>query len=196
MSFINERLPETLGAGLVIGPEWKTEIVPLDNGREVRDAKWLYPRWRASGSMGAFSQVERRELQSWFVAVRGRHGVFRVRDPIDFVAESETIAPAIGTLTPVQLLKTYSIRAAASAAVLIQAPVDGTVVVYRNGAPVSVTVDHLTGLVTPTAPWVAGDYTWSGEFDRWMRFDSDHGRITAIAPRALTVDIELIEVRV
>jgi uncharacterized protein (TIGR02217 family) len=195
MSFVNKRLPLRLGAGLRISPTWKTRVTMLDNGREVRNREWLYPIWRAWGSLGAFTPDDRVAMRRWFVAMAGRHMAFRVRDPLDFTATDEVIAPSIGTSTPVQLLKTFAIDGLAGVSVLIQAPVDGSVTVYRNGSPVTCTVDDETGLVTPAAPWAAGDYTWSGQFDRWMRFDSDENAVQANALNAYTADIELVEVR-
>lgn len=196
MSFVNASLPRRLGAGLRIGPRWKTQITPLKNGREFRNREWLYPVWFARGSMGAFTPADRVAMRNWFVAVCGQHLAFRVMDPLDHLADGEVIAPTIGTSTPVQLLKTYAIDGAGtSVSTLVQAPVDGSVTVYRNGSPVTCTVDDETGLVTPAAPWAAGDYTWSGRFERWMRFESDENAVTATALNAYTADIELVEVR-
>jgi len=196
MSFINARLPERLAAGLVIGPEWRTEIVPLDNGREVRDAKWLYPRWKAIGNMAAFEPAERQALLRWFIATRGMLNAFRVKDPLDWVAANEPIAPVVGTTTPVQLFKSYGIaEAGVSVPVRIQAPVEGTVTVYADGVAVAGTLDAGTGLFTPDEAWDGADFTWSGQFDRWMRFASDHGAVTAVAKHVLTADVELVEVR-
>lgn len=194
MSFINARLPRRITAGLRIGPEWKTRVTELDNGREVRNREWRYPRWRASGNMAVFTPDDRAALRHWFVAVAGKHQAFRVQDPVDHIAANEPIAPVIGTLTPVQLVKSYDIAGTGvGVSTLIQAPV--TAAVFREGSPVAVTVDEETGLVTPDAPWAAGTYTWTGEFDRWMRFDSDWGAVAAEAANVYTADIELIEVR-
>lgn len=196
MSFINARLPRRISAGLRIGPEWRTQVVELDNGREVRNGQWLYPRWRASGNMGAFSETDRAEFRRLFVAARGRLYAFRVYDPVDCTATGESLAPTVGTQTPAQLIKTYTFPGDSSGVVVkVTAPVDGTVVVYRDGTPVAVTVDDETGLVTPDANWQAGTYTWAGQFDRWMRFDSDWGALTANAMNAYTADVELVEVR-
>lgn len=196
MSYINARLPRKLSAGLRIGPEWKTRVVTHHNGREQRNAEWLYPRWRATGNMGAFTEPDRAAFRHLFVATRGRWAAFRVFDPLDCVASGEPIAPAIGTTSPVQLMKTYTFPGASTAvSVPIQAPVAGSVVVYRDGVPVAGTLDDTLGLFTPGAPWEAGTYTWSGQHDRWMRFDSDWGALTANAMNAYTADIELVEVR-
>jgi len=196
MSFINARLPERLAAGLVIGPEWRTEIVPLDSGREVRDAKWLYPRWKAIGNMAVYDTIDCARLRQWFVACRGQLSAFRVKDPLDWLAINEPIAPIVGTTTPVQLIKSYGIaEAGVSVPVRIQAPVDGTVTVYADGVAVAGTLDAEKGLFTPDEAWDGTDFTWSGQFDRWMRFASDHGAVTAVAKHVLTADVELVEVR-
>ena len=199
MSFLNARLPMRLAAGLRIGPRWKTEVTPLDSGREVRDQKWLYPKWEAVGSTAAFTVEGRRAMRNWFVAVRGRACVFRVRDPLDYQAVNEPIAPAIGTRNPVQLLKTYAIPLLDSGVVAVvtrvQAPVPAGFVLHADGAAVDGELDDLAGLFTPAEPWEGDVFTWSGPFDRWMRFESDAGAITAAAHNAQTADIELVEVR-
>lgn len=194
MSFINASLPRRIAAGLRIGPEWRTEIVPMDNGREVRDAKWLYPRWRASGNMGAFEAADRAAFRGIFVAARGKWAAFRVLDPLDCVASGEPLAPTPGSTAPVQLTKTYDFGPAA-VTLRIQAPVAGSVTVYADGSPVAGVLDSDTGLFTPTNPWSGTAFTWSGQFERWMRFDSDWGALNADAMNAFTADIELIEVR-
>lgn len=196
MSFINARLPRRISAGLRIGPEWRTQVVDLDNGREVRNAQWLYPRWRASGNMGAFSETDRAELRRLFVAARGKLYAFRVYDPVDYSAAGEVIAPSVGTTTPVQLIKTYTFPGDSSGVTIkVTAPVAGSVTVFRDGTAVAGTLDASTGLFTPSTTWLAGAYTWTGQFDRWMRFDSDWGSLTANALNAYTADIELVEVR-
>lgn len=194
MAFIDTRMPRRIAAGFTVGPEWKTLVVPLDNGREQRNRQWLYPRWRGQGNMGSFKPADRQELMGMFVAVGGRLNAFRFFDPTDHSVEGEAIAPSIGTSSPVQLVRTYGFGSA-SAIVLIQAPVAGTVTVFRNGVAVSGTLDATTGLFTPAAPWVAGTFTWTGQYDRWMRFDSDWSAFTADALDVWTADIDLIEVR-
>lgn len=48
-----------------------------------------------------------------------------------------------------------------------------------------------TGEVTA----ITGTPTWSGEFDVWVRFDSDYNAFTIGDIDAHSADIELVEVR-
>lgn len=196
MSYIDARLPKRLAAGLQIGPTWRTEIAEMVNGGEKRNRRWLYPRWRASGNMGAFDATDREGFRALFVVAAGRARAFRVQDPLDWQAEDQPISPTVGSTTAVQLTKRYTFPGGSDYIdVRIQAPVSGTVTVYKDGSPVAGTLDTDTGLFTPSSTWASGTYTWDGEFDRWMRFDSDENAIVANALHVYTADIELIEVR-
>ena len=194
MSFINTRLPQCVAYGFAGGPEWSTLIVPKDNGGEQRNRRCQYPLYRYSASFLNLSEVGQREVMAAFMATAGRWAAFRFHDRMDYTATSEAIAPEVGTSEPVQLVKAYSLGAATTTR-LISAPVAGTVTVYRNGVAVAGTLDDTTGLFTPAAPWVAGTFTWSGEFDVWVRFDSDWNAFSRDAPDAHNSTIDLIEVR-
>ena len=65
--------------------------------------------------------------------------------------------------------------------------------VYLGVTPVAGTLDLLTGEFTPTAPWAAGSYTWSGEFYVWVHFTNDYNSFTINSWRASTADLELEE---
>lgn len=192
--YIDSRLPHRVEAGFRGGPEWMTRITTLRNGREVRNRMRAYPTFRYTASIGAFTAADRQALIDVFMATFGKHLCFRFRDPTDYRVTAEPLSPEIGTSTPVQLSRAYAFGPS-TAVGLIQAPSSGTVVVYRNGSPVTVSVDHLTGLVTPSAPWAAGTYTFACQYDRWVRFDSDWGAFTAEASNVYTAELELVEVR-
>jgi uncharacterized protein (TIGR02217 family) len=196
MSYINATMPRRIAAGFKIGPRWKTDITVMDNGREQRNRGWLYPRWEGSGNLGAFSPEDRQALIAMFVVAGGRWSAFRVFDPTDHYVSNEPVAPDFGTSMPLQLMRGYTFPGSGvSVPVLVQAPIGSTVVVKRNGTPVAGTLDDTLGLFTPAAPWEHGLYTWTGQYERWMRFDSDWGAFTANAMNAYTADIDLIEVR-
>lgn len=190
---IDWRLPSRIAAGFKGGPEWQTRVTPLRNGREVRNREWLYPRYRYSANFGAFNAQDRQALIGAFMATGGKHLLFRFRDPTDFIVAAEPLLPVVGTSTPVQLSRRYSFGPSYATS-LLQAPVAGTTVVRRDGVPIAVTVDALTGLVTPSAPWASGAYTFDTQYDRWVRFDSDWGAFTAATPGVWTSDIDLVEV--
>jgi len=195
MSKIDAELPRRLLAGLQIGPEWQSEIATGVNGWEKRNGRWAVARWRAAGSMAAYTEAAREEFRGMFVVARGRLRAFRVRDPLDWMAIDQPLAPEIGTTDAVQLAKTYTFPSSSETyAIPVRAPA-ATSVVKVDGVAVDGTLDPMTGLFTPDENWAAGTYTWTGAFWHWMRFDKDWGSLNAPASNVQTADIELIEVR-
>jgi len=199
MTYIDTRLSDCVAQGFTGGPEWNTLIVSLANGREQRNGQWLYPKHRYAAQYMNFKLAERQEVLAAFHAARGQLHAFRFKDWNDYTAESEdgawtaTLSPTIGTTTAAQLFKNYMMGSQTTQR-KVQAPVLG-VVIKRNGAPVTVTFDYTTGLVTPSSNWLAGVYTWEGDHDVWVRFASDYNAFTATNNTAGTADIELVEVR-
>ena len=191
--FIDTRLPQSVAYGFQGGPEWNTAIVELDNGGEVRNGQWKYPKMRYSASFNNLSAAGQREVMAAFYAVRGRLYAFRFSDPMDNEAHNEPIAPNIGTSDAVQLVRSYRLGPQAVTR-RIQAIVSG-VVRDSSGAAVAGALDSGRGLFVPASPWEDDDYTWSGEFDVWVRFDSDHNAFTLGDLDAHSADIELVEVR-
>jgi uncharacterized protein (TIGR02217 family) len=192
MSYIDQRLLDCIAYGISGGPEYKTTVVKMDNGRELRNGEWLYPLHRYSVPLSSFGQPVADALLEAFHATRGQLHAFRFRDPADNQATQEPLAPAVGTSTPVQLAKTYT-RAGISTTRLIQAPRDA--VVRRNGVAVAGTLNTGTGMFTPSAPWASGTYDWTGPFDVWVRFASDWNTLQVVARGIYTADVELVEVR-
>lgn len=181
MAFISTRMPRSIAAGFTVGKDWSTVIVPLANGREQRNAQWLFPKLRARANYAAWTAETQEALQAMFVACRGRLHAFRFYDPTDHSAVDQPLLTVAGVT---YLAKAYQFGSE-TAYRLIQAPWSD---VTLSGAG---TVDPDTGIVTGAAP---GD-TWSGTFDVWMRFDSDWGAITAEAQNFYSTDVDLIEVR-
>jgi uncharacterized protein (TIGR02217 family) len=191
--FIDTQLPQCVAYGFQGGPEWSTAIVELDNGGEVRNGQWKYPRMRYSAAFNNLSKDGQREVMAAFYAARGRLYAFRFNDPLDNLADAEPIAPSIGSTDAVQLIRTYRLGPEAATR-RIQAIVSATV---RNSAGMTVAgaLDAGRGLFVPASPWEDDSYTWSGEFDVWVRFDSDHNAFTLGDLDAHTASIELVEVR-
>ncbi|UHQ21882.1 DUF2460 domain-containing protein [Lysobacter sp. 5GHs7-4] len=193
MSFVNVRMPTCVAYGFTGGPAYSTLVVPLENGREQRNRQWFYPRHQYSAQYLNLDLEAQRLVLEIFHALVGQLHCCRFKDHNDYQAFDEPLAPAIGTSTAVQLIKTYSMGPQATTR-LIQAPVAGAVI-KRNGVAVAGTLDVETGLFTPDAPWASGTYTWTGEFDVWVRFASDYNAFQIGNVDAHTADIELIEVR-
>lgn len=193
MSFIDTRLSDCVAYGFSGGPEWSTQVVMLDNGREQRNAQWLYPRHRYTAQYMNLRPNVRDEILAAFQACRGQLHAFRFKDHNDYRLDGEVIGLAGGGVTPIQLTKTYRFGTEAATR-LIQAPVDG-LVIEVDGVPIDGTVDE-HGRFTPDAAWPgSGDITAHGEFDVWVRFESDFNAFTIGSWQAHTADVALVEVR-
>lgn len=177
---------------------WNTEVVNQDNGKTRRNGRWLYPKHKYNAQFLNLPKADQQHVLAAFHVAVGQLHCFRFKDWNDYEAVSAAgdwepmLLPTAGTMTPAQLFKRY-VFGSGTKDRRIQAPVSATVVVLRNGVPVSATVDYETGLVTPLANWVAGDYTWTGEHDVWVRFNSDYNAFAIGNKNAHTSDIELIE---
>ncbi|KOR44274.1 hypothetical protein ADT25_10990 [Xanthomonas oryzae] len=199
MTYIDARLSDLVAFGFSGGPEWSTRIVPLENGQEQRNGQWRYPRYRFKAQYLNFREEARNDILAAFNAARGRLYAFRFKDYNDFIARAERVYPTAGTRDAVQLIKTYPLGPVSTPR-KIQAPVAGAATVYDHLAnPVPGTLDTSVGLFVPATAWGNGPYTWSGEFDVWVRFDSDYNAFT-IGNRSgdeyvATAEIELLEVR-
>ena len=180
MSFINTRLSECVAYGFTGGPEWSTLIVDMDNGREQRNGQWMYPKHRYSAQYLNLNPDGRDDILAAFHAAKGRLHCFRFRDWNDYTATAQPLITVAGVT---YLGKRYALGAQ-TADRLIQAPVSATL----SGAG---SVNMQTGVVSGAAP---GD-TWTGEFDVWVRFDSDYNAFAIGNWNAHTADIELVEVR-
>lgn len=180
MAFLTTRMPRRLAAGYRFGGRWLTGMTEMENGREKRNGRWAYPRWEGIGNVGAFDSTDREALLAMGMATRGKLHAFRVFDPNEHTA---SVQPLVTVGAKLYLAKAY-VFGGQTAHRLIHAPI--TAVLSGAG---SVNMD--TGEVTGSAP---GD-TWSGEFDTWMRFDSDVFTFTAERPDVWTADVNLIEVR-
>lgn len=170
MTYINNRISDCVAYGFTGGPEFSTNIVLLDNGRELRNAQWMYPRHRYSADYANLLPDAKDQLLAAFHAARGRWAAFRFKDWNDYVAVNQALSVNVGTQDPVQLVKRYFLGGAFAERRI--AAVVSAVVTGPSGQ-VTGTVDNVTGMFTPAANWEAGSHTWSGEFDVWVRFDSD-----------------------
>lgn len=193
MSYINKRLSDCVAYGFTGGPEWSTNIVLLDNGGELRNAQWKFPRHRYSAEYMNIPVAARDELLAAFHAAKGRLLAFRFKDWNDYTAEDQQLSVNVGTSDPVQLVKRYYLGGT-FAERKVSAIVSATVV-DGSGNPVAGTLDAINGTFTPSADWVAGVYSWSGEFDVWVRFDSDFNAFVIGSWQAHTANIELVEVK-
>ena len=171
----------------------KTDIVPLDNGDEIRNARWKYKKLKFTASYVMLTPEAQEELTSAFYAVNAMLYLFRFRDAGDYKVTKSPLTVEEGTTNPVQLTKRYYFGPA-YADRLIQAVVKCTVFDDSDN-PIAGTLDTALGIFIPDADWPAGAVTWSGTFDVWVRFGSDEFDMTMHMLDIATADVELQEMR-
>lgn len=170
----------------------KTDIVPLANGRENRNAAWQFKKMQYAATFNMLTAAAQAEVVSAYYAANGQLLLFRFRDYGDYQVAASPLntAAVIGTRTPLQLTKRYTfgsvfadrkIQAAASC------------VVSSGGSEVAGAFDGALGTFTPADVWGADVYTWSGTFDVWVRFNSDELDVTMVSLDVSTTDVSLIE---
>lgn len=193
--YINAYLAPCPGYGWAGGPTFSTQIVPLMNGREKRNARWKQPRHTFSAPYQNISQEAFREVKEMFLLCRGSAFAFRFRDENDYQADQAQFAVADGQTSVFQLGITFS-QAGRSFFREVHALVDEPVITV-DGVAVSsgYTVDLDRGIIEFSEPPSAGSVLrWTGDFDVWVRFATDDLNFTLDNPDATNGSIELIEV--
>lgn len=187
--FLEERLNECVRIGSGWSDTYTVEVTRTAGESEHRRLVQPFPLRRFT-----IAYVQERDpfgaaVFSLYSRAFGRFAGFRFKSHDDFTTRPDgTSAPtALDELLPtlttttVQLVKRYgsgaTIPALGKPLRTIFKPVTGTVLVARNGAPLTLgvgfTVDTTTGIVTLAAPVGADTITGGCEFDLPMRFDSD-----------------------
>jgi uncharacterized protein (TIGR02217 family) len=188
-AFHDIRFPVESGIRSRGGPERRTDIVTLGSGREERNARWAHARRRYDAGFGVRSLAALSAVVAFFEERRGRLHGFRFKDRLDFrssaaggppTALDQRLGAGTGAQAAFQLVKTYG-QAHAPYVRTIAKPVDGSVAIAVDGAPMTAgadyAVDHATGLVTflPGSIPAAGAVVTAGfAFDVPVRFDTDH----------------------
>ncbi len=190
MAFDDVRFPTAISRGATGGPERRTEIVVTGSGAEERNSRWADSRRRYNAGFGVKSLDDIHEVVRFFEERRGRLHGFRWKDHLDFkscgpsgqvTAADQVIGTGDGTTRTFQLVKRYGsgLRDYTRA---ITKPVTGTVLVAVDSVTAaSVTIDHLTGVVTfpvGAAPSSGASVTAGFQFDVPTRFDTDQLRST------------------
>ncbi len=178
--------PLSLAIGASGGPERRTEIVTLANGREERNSPWAGSRRRWNAGVGVRSLDDLHLLIAFFEARRGRLHGFRWRDPVDWKSCAPSQMPSAadaplgvgdGERTAFALIKRYESGGAWTDRSIAK-PISGSVRLAVGGGAlvegVGFAVDDATGVVTlATAPTVGVAVTAGFEFDTPVRFDVD-----------------------
>lgn len=198
MSFIEYRIDDKVAFGFTVDPNYKTQIVPMDNGKEARNADWTKAKRLLSAQYYKFTKAEFDTLLAAYHACYGSAYAFRFKDHTDY----EVIGGALGVTpgantTPIQLVKKYTLGPQTNTRV-IRKPVSGTVTVYQDtgSGPIAKpgTIDTTTGLFTPSTAWTAAAVlTGDFEFDLAVRFNGDRMPSAVESVNKIVTDAEFIE---
>lgn len=192
--YLDAYLQPCPGYGWEGGPEFKTQIIELMNGRERRNAEWSQAKHRYTAPFNNINKLAYREIKRMHLACRGMLHCFRFRDQLDYEAVNEVFGEGDGTKTQFQLIKTSVVDTIAY--VRAVHAVDGDITVTINGvATTAYTINDRTGVVTFTSPVPdSAIVRWSGIFDVWVRFAEDYLPFTLDNPNATNGSVNLIEV--
>lgn len=185
MAFHEVQFPTGLSYGSRGGPQFKTDIVVADSGREERVSRWEGPRWTFNPAWALKSSSDMYSLQEFYVAREGSAHGFRYKDWFDFSSASDGVGTVDdedqllgygdGSETQFQLRKAYA-SGSATRYRNITKPVSGTVVVSVNSVAqtegVDFTVNTTNGLITFSSAPANGATIKAGfQFDVPVRFD-------------------------
>lgn len=193
MGYINGVLDEQVDYGFEGGPEYSNEIVDLENGFEHINSAWSYPRHKYSASFGNIKDKNRDYIIAVFHSCKGRQHYFKFKDWNDYEAIEENLNVEAGTLNPVQLYKTYQPENWPAFTIRPIQAIKFAEILSPGGSVVSGELDTETGIFIPDVAWGSGDYTWSGEFYVWVRFEADYNPMTINSWQANTAQVDLIE---
>jgi uncharacterized protein (TIGR02217 family) len=183
--FHNIAFPLKLARGAVGGPERRTDIVALADGREARNSPYSTSRrrWEVSSSIRNLDDLA--TITAFFEARLGRLFGFRFRDPADYkscpplqtlTAFDQVLGTGTGTNKVFQLQKTYGDAAGSSIRPIVLPVLSSVRIgVGTTELPASgFTVEGLTGKITLAVAPAAGVLVQAGfAFDTPVRFDSD-----------------------
>lgn len=143
------RFPDNIAFGATVGPCYLTVVNQVYSGRDARIVAWTQARVMFEVGRRVMFASDTAAIDAFFRTVKGRAYGFRIKDWTDFSDNGAGILTPVTGVGVYQMCKQYN-NGALSETRLIQKPVVGTVVPYRNGTAVGTAyaVDTTTGLVT------------------------------------------------
>lgn len=182
------RLPVDLEVGAVYGPEFITEVVAIQSGQEKRNRVRRNAICKGDISFAPKLAENYKDLITFFRAVNGRFNSWRFKDWSDYEAtHAEGVVVGL-TARTFQMAKLYRLATNIEEIRYIQQPISAGLVVKYDGSTLSsgYTVDTATGIITTTTDKDSAKFTWAGEFDNAVRFDTDRMATSVAACAVMT----------
>jgi uncharacterized protein (TIGR02217 family) len=193
MAYLDSFLLPCAGYGWQGGPEFKTTIVEMRNGRERRNADIAYARHSFTAPFLNIDRSKYAQIKQGHLVARGMLHSFKFRDELDFEAEDEIFGQGDGVEDTFQLRKVSTIDGVSYIRETYVIEDDSEILV--GGAPAPHTVDQDRGLVTFTTPPADGALLrGSWRFALWVRFNQDNLPFSIDNVNAINGAVSLIEV--
>lgn len=185
MAYLHAYIPTCEAFGWSGGPEFKTRIVEMSNGRDRRNADWAQPRHNYILPFQNITPEGYIGIKQTHLTARGMLHAFLYRDRLDFTAVNQLLGVAEAGQSEFQLSKLSVLDGVAyqrNVYALYQPDPDDpaqavevTPQITVNGSPAGGwTFDRDRGLAFPPSPMTGGEIVrWSGEFSIWVRFNQD-----------------------
>ncbi len=173
MTFHNIKLPKFIEVFAVGYPEFVTNCLATNSGREIRQAEQTSARQRYILKNCRLSNDQFEQFNSFFRARGGRRYAFRLYDYADHSAAKQIIAIGDGAQKIFPLYKIYE-DAIAPYYRRITQPIIGSVKLYVEDQLAAIEVNHESGTVIfPEALAEGQRLAAEFEFDVAVRFGSD-----------------------
>lgn len=171
-SFHDVLLPDSLAYGVKFGPAYKTTVVTTESGAEQRIGHWARARRQGTITFDP-NPTQAAALLAFFLARHGRLFGFRFSDVNDRTATAEVLVNTGGTSLSLQ--KTYTSGGISVVRAITKPSRTWPFLLYKNGALMTTgyTLDVTTGVVTLGQEAPGAAFSWSGQFDTPIRFDTD-----------------------
>ena len=209
MAFHSVQLPVDVERGAQGGPRFRTTVLTLASGFEMRNIEWERVRSGWDISYGISSAENFRAVLDFFYAREGMAHSFRFKDWSDFKLDRQSIGSTDGSTSEFQLFKRYS-SGGVNYDRHITKPVGSGARAWVNGIEQTVSYDGspdveevdinpLTGEITLGTTHAATDghdIEIETEFDVPVRFDTDQFSLTLETFNAGGIfDLPIVEVR-
>lgn len=203
MAYLRAYIEQCEALGFAGGPEFKTTIVAMTNGRERRNADWDQPRHRFTLPFQNIAPRAYAQIKQMHMVCRGALNAFLYRDPLDNVAVDQLFAVGDGVETVFQLSTLSVVDGVSYLRNVYALDTNADVAISINGSvadPSAYTLDRDRGKVAfASAPANGAILRWSGDFVVWVRFANDWLPFSIDQRRAgeyaINGSVELVEVK-
>lgn len=203
MAYLKAYIGAAYSHGWEGGPEFKTRIVDMANGRDRRNAEWAQPRHRFTLGFQHLNAESYASIKQMHLVARGMLHTFLHQDGLDPSATDELFGLGDGVEDEFQLSKlsvvsgvtyqrfVYALFVPGDNGIATDAPITVTI----NGEPTTAfTLDRDRGLIVfDDPPEVDAVLRWSGPYSLWVRFAQDWLPFSFDEPNGRYGTVDLLE---